>query len=298
MEYIDMGQDVKFSRIIQGFWRLNGGMPGTWGVNTPELVKMIEQRLEVGVTTLDTAAIYGLGECEVALGEALKSFNRKDYQIVTKAGIEIDSERGRGYYNTTYNGIIESCNKSLDKLGCDYLDMFLIHREDPMINHHEAARALGDLKKQGLVKEIGVSNFDPFKFNALNKATGGELRTNQIELNPTCFEHFNSGMIDVLQVEKINPMVWSPLAGGKILTSDDEMYAKTRAVCEELAKKYGVSASTIVYAWILNHPVGCLPIVGSSKVERLQEAIDALDLKLDITDWYYLYTASGQQILR
>ncbi len=298
MEYVEMGQGVKFSRIIQGFWRLNGGMPGDWGVGTSELVKMIEQRLELGVTTLDTAAIYGLGECEVELGKALKSFNREDYQIVTKAGINIDSERKKGYYDTTYNGIVESCNKSLEKLGCGYLDMFLIHREDPMIDHHEVARALGDLKKQGLVKEIGVSNFDPFKFNALNKATGGALRTNQIELNPTCFEHFNSGMIDVLQVEKVKPMVWSPLAGGSILTSNDDMYAKTRAVCEELAKKYGVSVSTIVYAWILNHPVGCLPIVGSSKVERLQEAIDALDLKLEIRDWYHVYTASGQQILR
>ncbi len=298
MEYVEVGNDLKFSRIIQGFWRLNGDISGQWGVGTSELVTMIEKRLELGVTTLDTAAIYGGGECEVALGEALKSFNRKDYQIVTKAGILIDSERRKGYYDTTYEGIITSCNNSLEKLGCDYIDMFLIHREDPLIDHHEVARAFADLKKQGLIKEAGVSNFDPFKFNALNKAMGGTLRTNQIELNPCCFEHFNTGMIDVLQVEKVNPMVWSPLAGGKIITSNDEIYAKTRAVCEELGKKYGVSASTIVYAWLLNHPVGCMPIVGSSKVERLQEAIDALDLKLEIQDWYHLYTASGQQILR
>ncbi len=298
MEYVEISKDVKFSKIIQGFWRLNGNMQGVWGVETNELTKMIEQRFELGVTTLDTAAIYGGGECEVALGEALKPFNRKDYQMVSKAGIEIDGERKRGYYNTTYDAIVKSCNNSIDKLGCDYLDMFLVHREDPMIDHHEVARAFADLKKQGLIKEAGVSNFDPHKFNALNKATGGVLKTNQIELSPCCFEHFNSGMIDLLQVEKIKPMVWSPLAGGRILTSDDEMYAKTRAVCEELGKKYGVSASTIIYAWIMNHPVGCMPIVGSSKVERVQEAIDALNLKLEIQDWYYLYTASGQQILR
>ncbi len=298
MEYVEMGKDVKFSRIIQGFWRLNGDNQGTWNKETKELVGMIEKLLEMGVTTLDTAAIYGGGACEVALGEALKSFNRKDYQMISKAGILVDGERKKGYYDTTYNGIVESCNRSIDKLGCDYLDMFLVHREDPLIDHHEVARAFADLKKQGLIKETGVSNFDPFKFNALNKATGGELRTNQIELSPCCFEHFNSGMIDVLQVEKIKPMIWSPLAGGKILTSNDEMYVKTRAVCEELAKKYGVSVSTIIYAWLLNHPVGCLPIVGSSKIERVQEAVDALDLKLEIQDWYHLYTASGQQILR
>ncbi len=293
-----MGKDLKFSRIIQGFWRLNGGMRGDWGVNTDELVSLLEQRFELGVTTLDTASIYGRGECEVALGKALQSFNRNDYQIVTKAGIYIDDERKKGFYDTTYNSILESCNQSLEKLGCDYIDLFLIHREDPMIDHHEVARAFKELKKQGLIKEAGVSNFDPFKFNALNKAMDGELRTNQIELNPCCFEHFNSGMIDVLQGEKIKPMVWSPLAGGNLLTSDDECFAKTRMVCEELAIKYGVSVSTIIYAWILNHPVGCMPIVGSSKVERLQEAIDALDLKLELRDWYHIYTASGQQILR
>ncbi len=298
MEYVEVGNDLKFSRIIQGFWRLNGDIQGEWGVSTSELVTMIEKRLAVGVTTFDTAAIYGGGECEAALGEALKAFDRKDYQIVTKAGISIDAERRKGYYDTTYEGIVTSCNNSLEKLGCDYIDMFLVHREDPLIDHHEVARAFADLKKQGLIKEAGVSNFDPFKFNALNKATGGTLRTNQIELNPCCFEHFNSGMIDVLQVEKVNPMVWSPLAGGNILTSNEEMYAKTRVVCEELGKKYGVGASTIVYAWLLNHPVGCMPIVGSSKIERVQEAIDALDLKLEIQDWYHLYTASGQQILR
>ncbi len=298
MEYVEISKDVKFSKIIQGFWRLNGGIDGVWGVDTNELVKMLEERFKLGVTTLDTAEIYGLGECEVALGHALKQFDRKDYQIVTKTGIFIDGERQKGYYNTTYDSIINSCNKSIEKLNCDYLDMYLVHREDPMIDHHEVARAFADLKKQGLIKEAGVSNFDPHKFNALNKATGGTLKTNQIELNPTCFEHFNSGMIDLLQGEKINPMVWSPLAGGKLLTSNEEMYAKTRAVCEELAKKYGVSVSTIIYAWLLNHPVGCMPIVGSSKIERLQEAIDALDVKLELKDWYYLYTASGQQILR
>ncbi len=299
MQMIEMGPGLKFSRIIQGFWRLTGGFPGDWHLSTKDLVEFLGKRFELGVTTLDSAEGYGAGECEVQLGRALREFRRDQYQVVTKAGICVNRvPRMFFYYDTTYSWITTKCRESIEKLGCHYIDLFLIHREDPMIDHHEVARAFADLKKEGLIREAGVSNFDPFKFNALNKAMGGKLRTNQVELHPCCFEHFNSGMMDVLQSERIRPMVWSPLAGGRIATSDGEPYVKARAVCSELAGKYGVSLDTLVFAWILNHPVGALPIVGSSRLERLQEAIDALDLRLEREDWYRIYVASGQQKIR
>jgi predicted oxidoreductase len=232
------------------------------------------------------------------LGKALREFKRDQYQIVTKAGICVNRQKRFFYYNTSYEWITAECKTSIEKLGCEYIDLFLIHREDPMIDHYEVASAFADLKKEGLIKEAGVSNFDPFKFKALNKAMGGTLRTNQIELNPSCFEHFDSGMIDVLQSEKIHPMIWSPLAGGKIFTDETEFFANIRTVCNELAKKYSVSLATIVYAWILNHPVGALPLVGSSKLEHLMGAIDALDLQMEREDWYQIYAASGQQKIR
>lgn len=298
MEYVEMGSNLKFSRIVQGFWRLTGGFPGDWKLSTPDLVDFLGKRFELGVTTLDSAEGYGAGKCEVELGKALREFKRDEYQIVTKAGICLNYQKWFFYYDTTYDWITSKCKESIEKLGCDFIDLFLIHREDPMIDHHEVARAFADLKKEGLIKEAGVSNFDPFKFNALNKVMDGTLRTNQIELHPCCFEHFNSGMIDVLQSEKIRPMIWSPLAGGKIATDESEQYVKTRAVCDELARKYDVSQNTIIYAWLLNHPVGALPLVGSSKLERLHEAISALGLRLDREDWYRIYTASGQQKIR
>lgn len=298
MEYVEMAPDLKFSRIVQGFWRLTGGFPGDWKLSTKDLTDFLGKRFELGVTTLDSAEGYGAGKCEIELGKALREFKRDEYQIVTKAGICLNYQKWFFYYDTTYEWITSKCKESIEKLGCDFIDLFLIHREDPMIDHHEVARAFADLKKEGLIKEAGVSNFDPFKFNALNKVMDGTLRTNQIELHPCCFEHFNSGMIDVLQSEKIRPMIWSPLAGGKIATDENEMYVKTRAVCDELARKYGVSQNTIIYAWLLNHPVGALPLVGSHKLERLEEAISALDLRLNREDWYRIYTASGQQKIR
>ena len=101
---------------------------------------------------------------------------------------------------------------------------------------------------------MGVSNFDPHKFNGLNKAVNGQLVTNQIEWNPVCFEHFNSGMMD--------------------------------------------DPSAIIYAWIMYHPAGAVPISGSNRLDRLDTAIKALDIRLEHYEWYEIYKASGQQAIR
>jgi Predicted oxidoreductase len=293
MEYIEIAKGMGFSRIVQGFWRLTD-----WNVSAEWVAEFMENCIKRGVTTFDTAEIYGLGECEVQLGAALKvsSIKRADYQIITKTGIT--NENGFGYYDTRYERIIRSCQRSIEALGCEYIDLYLIHREDPLIDHHEVARALLDLKKQGLIKEIGVSNFDPFKFNALNEATGGQLVTNQIEWNPCCFEHFDSGLIDVLTAGRVRPMIWSPLAGGRLFTSDEPRYKAARKVIEQIAKNYSAKPDTVVFSWLMQHPVGAIPLSGSQKLERLDAAIEALTLKLTHREWYEIYVASGQQVLR
>ena len=166
-------------------------------------------------TSFDTAEIYADTLCESQIGEAFAKDPalRGKVELISKTGIykqEINGE-SFGYYNTTYDRIVRSCKESLQGDYTDYLGLYLIHRED-FLDPWEAGRAMLDLKKEGLIKEIGVSNFDPFKFDAMNKAVDGALVTNQIEWNPVCFEHFNSGMMDYLTVNKIHPMIWSPLA--------------------------------------------------------------------------------------
>ena len=297
MQYVSMGE-VQLSRIVRGFWRLTGPKAGSWNIGDEALKEMIAGCLDRGVTTFDAADVYGMGQCEVQLGRVLPAFRREDYQIVTKAGICRNLETGTSYYNTSYNYLVSACHAALERLNCAYIDLFLIHREDPMLDPYEAGRALLDLKKEGLIREAGVSNFDPFKMEGLNRAMDGCLRTNQIELHPCCFEHFNSGMTDYLTANRIRPMIWSPLAGGKLFTSEEEEYAKARVVLEELAEKYGVSPATIVYAWLMQHPMGALPIVGGQSLARLDEAIAALDLRLERPDWYRVYAASGQQKIR
>lgn len=297
MQKIKVSDQLSLSRIIQGFWRLD-----SWNFSTDELVAFMHGCIERGVTTFDTAEIYGDTLCEKLMGDAFAKDPglRSQIELVSKMGIYKKKINGEdfGYYNTSYEQIIKSCHEALKRLHTDQIDLYLIHREDPLLDPWDSAKALKELKAEGLVKEVGVSNFDPYKFDALNKAMDGELVTNQIEWNPLCFEHFNSGMMDYLTYHRIHPMIWSPLAGGTLFSSEEQSVRKVRKKIEEIAERHGVEPSVIVYAWILYHPVGAMPLVGSSKLSRLDQAIQALDVKLEQYEWFELYSASGQQQIR
>ncbi|MDD3139852.1 MAG: aldo/keto reductase [Lachnospiraceae bacterium] len=297
MERVKLSENLSLSRIVQGFWRLDG-----WDMSTDELVIFMNECIDRGVTSFDTAEIYGGTVCEKLMGDAFskdKSIRRK-IELISKTGIYIEKINGNdfGYYNTTYDRVIQSCKESLQRLQTESIDLYLIHREDPLINPWETGKALLKLKKEGLIKEIGVSNFDPYKFEALNNATDGQLVTNQIEWNPVCFEHFNSGMMDYLTGRNIHPMIWSPLAGGNLFKGTEEIYVKSRKKIEEIAERHHTDPATIVYTWIMYHPVGAMPLVGSQKLSRLDLAIKALDIKLEQHEWFEIYSASGQQQIR
>lgn len=291
MQTIHITDDLSFSRIVQGLWRVTD-----WNLSTRELTCFLNACIDRGVDTFDTADIYGGGLCEEQVGKALREIPRSRYKIVSKGGICPGTDGN--YYDTSYDYLLEACRNSVRKLNCGYLDLYLIHREDPLICHEEAARALLRLKADGEIREAGVSNFDPYKFRALNRYMGGTLRTNQIEWNPCCFEHFQSGMMDLLQEERIHPMIWSPLCGGALFTGREEPYVRARTVLESMAEEKGISVNTLVYAWILRHPVGAMPLVGSSRLSRLDEAIAALDVELSREEWFKIYRASGQMVVR
>lgn len=296
MEHLQLGT-VSCSRIVQGFWRLVG-----WKWSTDELLKFMEQCIALGVDTFDTAEIYDNTECETQIGKALAQNPslRSKIKLISKMGIygeQVNGERF-GYYNTTYDQVMNSCKAALKRLNTDYIDIYLVHREDPCIDFWETGLALQELKKQGMIKEFGVSNFDPFKFSGLQKATGNALVTNQIEVNPLCFEHFDSGMIDVLTADKIHPLIWSPMAGGRLFTSDDAKIKQTMEKIQMIADNHKTCVETIIYAWLLYHPAKMLPISGSNKISRLESAVKALDVKLEHWEWYWIYTASGDKILR
>ena len=293
MKKVKLSEGLSLSAVVQGFWRLDG-----WNWSAEELARFMNECIERGVTTFDTAEIYGDALCETLMGQAFEQDRsiRNKIQLVSKTGIF--KEGGFGYYDTRYDRVKQSCEESLKRLHTDHLDLYLIHREDPCIDFESTAKALTELKQEGKIGEMGVSNFDPHKFNGLNKAVNGQLVTNQIEWNPVCFEHFNSGMMDDLTASGIHPMIWSPLAGGRMFDTNDSLCAAAMKTIKRIAEKHDADPSAIIYAWIMYHPAGAVPISGSNRLDRLDTAIKALDIRLEHYEWYEIYKASGQQAIR
>ncbi|MEI4802207.1 aldo/keto reductase [Bacillus sp. FJAT-51639] len=295
MERIRMAQNLEFSRIIQGFWRL-----AEWNMTDQELLSFIESCMEMGITTFDHADIYGDYTCEALFGKALqlKPSLRDNMQIVTKCGIAPPSskfpERYVAHYNTSTEHILKSAEQSLQNLNTDYIDVLLIHRPDPFMNPAEVAEAFSRLKQEGKVRHFGVSNFLPSQFNMLSSYLDFPLITNQIEVSVMQLEHFEKGTIEQCQENRISPMIWSPLAGGEIFKKESEPILRLRHTLEKIATDCDISEiDSIMYAWLLAHPANMLPIVGSGKLERIKTAVEATKLTLDRQQWFTIFESSN-----
>ena len=293
MERIKMSKDLEFSRIVHGLWRLN-----EWDLSKEQLLQLIEQCLEMGITTFDHADIYGNFTCEEIFGEALKLNPkiREKMEIVTKTGIVFKSnnrpEHDGHYYNTTFEHIVKSAERSLQNFGTDYIDVLLIHRPDPFMDPEDVAKAFNQLRSEGKVNYFGVSNFTQNDFTLLQSYLDFDLVTNQIEASVLKYDNFENETIKFLQEKRISPMIWSPLAGGEIFTSQSESAIRVRNVLTEIARKHNIeNISEIAYAWLLAHPAKLIPIVGSGKINRISEAVNALNIKLTRADWFAILDA-------
>lgn len=293
MNKIKLTDKLEFSRFVAGFWRLKD-----WEMSSREILTYIEQLLGNGITTFDHADIYGNYECEALFGEALKLKPelRSQIQLVTKCGIvqkqENPSKKRFQYYDTSYEHVMESVNRSLSNFKTDYIDLLLIHRPDPLMNPEETARAFRDLQTSGKVLNFGVSNFSITDFKMLNHYFDNKLVTNQIEISPYDLEHFENGNISFLTQEGIHPMAWSPLAGGKLIHPMDEESRRIHRRLSELADRLQISSIDIlIFAWLLRHPVGIIPVIGTGKIERVRQAIKALEIDLSTEDWFRIYEA-------
>lgn len=296
MEKIKLNEHVSVSRIIQGTMNFNKK-----GMNAEDVRELMLHRISHGVTTFDTAQIYADYQNEVLIGQALKvDPSLKDQiQIITKTGITLKSSGASlNHYNTTKANIIKSCQESLEKLGVDVIDVYLIHREDPLINHQEVAEALDHCLEQGYIKSYGVSNFDPFKFDALNSKTNQKLITNQIEFSLTCFEHIDNGNMDYLQQENVKPLFWSPLSGGRLENPKDETTRVIVDGLESFALKYGVSKEALILAWLMYHPVHGAPIIGTTRKDRFESLLESMKVSIDHEDWYAMYLLNQARRLR
>lgn len=280
----------RLSPVIAGCWRMS-----EWHWTPAERLRWIEQCLDRGVTTFDHADIYGGYTVEALFGEALAlaPHLRERMQIVSKCGIKLvhpnRPEHRIKSYDTSAAHLIASVDNSLRALKTDRLDLLLIHRPDPLLNPAELGGAVAKLKAAGKILDFGVSNFTMSQFAMLNQWV--PLATNQIELHPLHRAPLHDGTLDQLMALDLRPMVWSPLAGGRLFTGDAPDALRVRAVLQDIAAHHGVSAATIAYAWLLRHPSQPSPIVGSRRIEALDEALAACALTLDAEHWHAIWSA-------
>ncbi len=296
MERIKLNDTLHLSRIVYGMWRL-----GDDADQRPAHVQAkIEACLEQGITSFDQADIYGDYESETILGAALKQAPtlRDRMEIVTKCDIKLISDkfpdRRVKHYDTSAAHIRASVDGSLKAMNIEVIDLLLIHRPDPLMNHHETGAALDDLVAGGKVRAVGVSNFKLHDWTLLQSAMKTPLCTNQIELSLLAHNAFTNGDIAFLQERGIPPMAWSPLAGGAICTPD---HADLWAALGKVGAEHGVDETAVAVAWLLAHPSRIIPVMGTNNLRRIRQLGDALKVRMDRETWFDLYTrAMGQEV--
>lgn len=290
---IALNDNLSLSRIVHGYWRLRD-----WNLSDDQLLKLIEQVLELGITSFDHADIYGNHTCEAYFGRALavKPELREKMELISKCGIKMatnyNPELDIKIYDYSTEYIIKQAETSLKNLGTDRLDLLLLHRPAPFFNPEEVAKAFDQLRSSGKVLNFGVSNFSPAQFDTLQSYLDMPLATNQVEISVSCLEHFENENTEYFLKHKIKPMAWSPLAGGAIFNPKTEKDQRLTAVLKNIAAELNTDIDQVMYAWLLKHPTGIMPIVGSQHINRIKSAVDALKIELSLEQWYKIYIAS------
>ncbi|WP_300055367.1 aldo/keto reductase [uncultured Roseobacter sp.] len=295
MDRIALSDTLEFSRIVYGMWRLADDSD-----TSPAHVRAkIDACLAQGITTMDQADIYGGYVAEEVLGAALKQSPglRDQLEIVTKCDIVAPigkyADRRVKYYDTSAAHIQASVDASLTYMGIEQIDLLLIHRPDPMMDAAETGGALDALIQSGKVKAAGVSNFRPWDWDLLQSSMTNKLVTNQIEISLAARDCFTKGDLAHLQQHHISPMAWSPLGGGSLMTDDSAVAQKMDAV----AQAQGVDRAAIAVAWLLAHPAGILPVMGTNTLSRIATFSDAFKVEMDRQTWFELYeAANGQEV--
>lgn len=282
------------SPLIVGTMRL-----GTWGVNfTPKEVEaFVASCFELELVDFDFADIYGHYTTELLFGEVFSNSPhlRDNMRIITKCGINMVTPNRPSHriksYDLSAEHIKRSVEQSLQSLKTDRLDVLLLHRPDYLMHPAEVAEAFQQLKQEGKVLEFGVSNFSRSQFELLHSYT--PLVTNQVEISLQHREAFDNGVLDQCIQQGVVPTAWSPLGGGELFQNNPAV----KEVAETLAAKYKISSYDLLLVWLKKHPSGIIPILGTSKIERIKSAKEALRVTITTEEWYTLWqAATGEEI--
>jgi predicted oxidoreductase len=287
---------LELSRIVAGMWRMV-----EWNMTVEQRIAFIEQCIAMGVTSFDHADIYGNYGVEGTFGEALRAQPglRERIQLVSKCGIKLLSNKrpqhSIQHYDTSAAHIVASSEESLRQLHTDHLDLLLIHRPDPLMDFDEIAEAFTRLKQAGKVLHFGVSNFSRHQFEALDRRV--ELATNQVEFSPLHVAPMFDETFDGLQDLGVAPMIWSPLAGGRLFTSNDANAENLRLVIKKIADRLQKPFASVIFAWIMQLPSRPIPLTGSGRIEAIAVAVAGTGFQLSRNDWFtILRAARGHEV--
>ncbi|WP_282161904.1 aldo/keto reductase [Ulvibacterium marinum] len=285
-----MENTTKNSRIIAGAMTW-----GQWGkqLSKNEIADLIHHCLEVGITTFDHADIYGgyTNETDFGQGFAQSGITRNKIQLITKCGIQYvcDARSNRiKHYDYSSEYIIWSAEQSLKNLRTDYVDLFLLHRPSPLMHPEEIADAIGKLKKEGKIKEFGVSNFTPVQIAMLE--TRIPVSANQVEFSLTAEGVMYDGTLDDCLANQRMAMSWSPL--GSYFKEINDQTERIKSAVMSMLEKYSATEDQLLLAWIMAHPANVHPVVGTTTKKRLEDANKASEIQLDLEDWFILLEAS------
>ena len=283
---------MEFSRIISGVMTW-----GVWGKNLDEkqMIEVMNTCIENGINTFDHADIYGGYTTEASFGNAFlnSSIDREKIKLITKCGIaSVDGRNNKiKHYNYSKEYIVWSVENALQNLKTDYLDALLLHRPSPLMQSDEIAEAIQKLKMEGKIKSFGVSNFTPLQTELLNQKVNVEF--NQIQFSATNVSPMLDGSLDFMQIHKITPMAWNPL--GNVFRENNEQTQRLNKLLSLLELKYNASKEVLLLAWIMQHPAGILPVIGTTNTGRIKIAVKATSLQLDLEDWFAIWTESAGQ---
>jgi predicted oxidoreductase len=273
-------------------WRLSG--------SRAEAAALVAAALDAGITLLDTADIYGFdgtggfGDAEALLGEVLEADSGLRGRIVlaTKGGIGPPLP-----YDQSATYLASAIDASLKRLRVERVELYQIHRPDILAHPQEVARTLEEAVAAGKIGAVGVSNFTQPQIAALNHFLTVPLASTQPEISPLRIDCFENGELDQAMQLGLRPLAWSPLGGGRLAEPKSERDHAVAAALDAIALDQGVSCTVAAYSWLMAHPAGIVPIVGSQRPERIREATQALRVRWGREQWYaVLVAARGERL--
>jgi len=301
MKYQMLGtSELRVSSLAYGMWRFAG-------TDVKTAYHKVEKALEVGINFFDQADVYGcdgggaFGDSEALLGDVFGQYPdlRKKMVLATKGGIVLGVP-----YDSSSTYIRSAVEASLKRMNTDYIDLYQIHRPDFLGHPQELAAVLTALREEGKIREVGVSNYTTSQFDALQAHLDFPIVSHQPQFSCWHYAPLRDGILDQCLQHTVTPLAWSPMGGGTLGASYEQATERggdklisLLKVLDRIASEQGVARSAVALAWILHHPSKPIPILGTQRLDRIVESVEAFQVQLNRTAWYEILVAAQGEAL-